>query len=255
MIFVTGDIHSKPFPRLNTNSFYEQKNTKQEEDFVIICGDFGLVWDKDGESPYEKHNLDDLEKRPFTTLFCDGNHENFDRLDAYPVEEWHGGKVHKIRPHVIHLMRGQIYDICGKSFFVFGGARSHDIRDGVLEKDDPRLPKWQKDIFKMFRINHVSWWEQEMPSKSEMLEGLKNLESHDSKVDFIITHEMPTECLTLYCALHKSAGFYKPDELNDYLEGIRTSVEYSKWFCGHYHESKQITEKDIVVLDQIIRIV
>lgn len=98
-----------------------------KEDYVIICGDFGGVWNKEVENKEEKHLLDWLEEKPFTTLFVDGNHENFDRLYSYPVELWHGGKVHKIRPSVIHLMRGQIYEIDGKSFFTFGGASSHDI--------------------------------------------------------------------------------------------------------------------------------
>jgi hypothetical protein len=60
-------------------------------------------------------------------------------LNAYPVEEWHGGKVHKIRPSVIHLMRGQVYELQGKKFFTFGGAQSHDISGGILELDDPDL--------------------------------------------------------------------------------------------------------------------
>ena len=46
----------------------------------------------------------------------------------YPVEEWHGGKVHKIRDSVLHLMRGEIFDIDGKKFFAFGGAKSHNIQ-------------------------------------------------------------------------------------------------------------------------------
>ena len=54
--------------------------------------------------------MDWLEDRPFTTLFCEGNHENFDRLYSYPVEKWNGGNVHKIRPSVIHLMRGQVFN-------------------------------------------------------------------------------------------------------------------------------------------------
>ena len=76
--------------------------------------------------------MDWLDCKSFTTLFVDGNHENFDRLYEYPVEEWHGGKVHKIRPSVIHLMRGQIFEIEGKSIFTFGGASSHDIDGGIL---------------------------------------------------------------------------------------------------------------------------
>ena len=38
-----------------------------------------------------------LDKEPFTTLFVDGNHENIARLNALPVHQWHGGKVHFIR--------------------------------------------------------------------------------------------------------------------------------------------------------------
>jgi hypothetical protein len=34
-------------------------------------------------------------------------------------------------------MRGQVYLIDGKKVFSFGGASSQDIRDGILEIDDP----------------------------------------------------------------------------------------------------------------------
>lgn len=87
----------------------------------------------------------------FTTLFIDGNHEYFRTNDYHiqqkeykyctglmdlPVEEWHDGKVHKVSDSVIHLMRGQIFEINGLSFFTFGGARSHDIEDGILDPYD-----------------------------------------------------------------------------------------------------------------------
>ena len=103
MIYITGDCHSN-FERFNTGNFPEQKEMTKD-DYVIICGDFGGVWNKDGESKMETSALDWLDGKVFTTLFVDGNHENFDRLYAYPVEMWHGGKAHKIRPSVIHLMR------------------------------------------------------------------------------------------------------------------------------------------------------
>ena len=41
MIYVTGDIHSKP-NRFSSDIFYEQKEMTKD-DFVIILGDFGLV--------------------------------------------------------------------------------------------------------------------------------------------------------------------------------------------------------------------
>ena len=45
----------------------------------IICGDFGGIWDKSGDSKKEAMILNQLECKSYTTLFVDGNHENFDR--------------------------------------------------------------------------------------------------------------------------------------------------------------------------------
>ena len=106
MIYATGDTHGN-FQRFDSEHFPEQAQMTRD-DFMIICGDFGGVWEggkKDARS------LDRLENLPFTTLFISGNHENFDLLKKYPIEEWNGGKVQRIRPHVIHLMRGQVFDL------------------------------------------------------------------------------------------------------------------------------------------------
>lgn len=92
MIYITGDCHGN-FERFNPSIFPEQ-NEMTKEDYVIICGDFGGVWNREAESKEETMILDWLDSRPFTTLFVCGNHENFDRLYQYPIENWHGGKVH-----------------------------------------------------------------------------------------------------------------------------------------------------------------
>ena len=89
MIYITGDCHSD-FVRFSKENFPEQI-VMTKDDYVIICGDFGGVWDVDEESKRETWWRDWLEGRSFTTLFVDGNHENFDRLYAYPVEEWNSG--------------------------------------------------------------------------------------------------------------------------------------------------------------------
>ena len=244
MIYITGDTHGDWMSRLNTNAFPEQKSmTKQ--DYVIICGDFG-IWN---DTKKEKYNLDWLEDRSFTTLFVDGNHENFDRLYSMSVAKWRGGKVHFIRPSVIHLMRGQIFHIEGRAFWTFGGAGSHDIQDGILEKDDPRIKKWKHDYEKMFRVNHVSWWRDELPSQEEMEEGRKNLANTDNRVDFIVTHCGATSSTLLY-----SLGEYKPDVLTDYLEEIRQKAVFKKWFMGHYHDNYAINDKEIIIYEQIVRI-
>ena len=119
MIFITGDCHAD-FSRFKKNVFFEQSELSKK-DYVIIAGDFGGVWSRGEESQKEKFNLDFLESLPFTILFVDGNHENFDRLNSFPVQTWHGGNVHMVRPSVIHLMRGQVFEIDGIKLFAFGG--------------------------------------------------------------------------------------------------------------------------------------
>ena len=118
-IFITGDTHGD-FSRLLPAAFHEQRDLTKE-DYLIICGDFGGVWDG-GDA--EQQWLDWLETRSFTTLFVSGNHENYDLLRNYPISQWHGGLVQAIRPSVLHLMRGQLYNICGKRIFTMGGASS-----------------------------------------------------------------------------------------------------------------------------------
>ena len=133
MIFVTGDCHGD-YRKLSSAAFREQKEMDRQ-DFVIVCGDFGY-WDR---SRQEEYWMDWLAQKDFTLLFVDGNHENYDLLAEFPVQMWHGGKVQMIRENVIHLMRGQMFNLQGRRFFTFGGARSHDIVDGILEPDDPEL--------------------------------------------------------------------------------------------------------------------
>ena len=250
MIYITGDCHGD-FKRFNKKNFPEQLEMTKD-DFVIICGDFGGVWNKDEESKMETMVLDWLDCKSFTTLFVDGNHENFDRLYEYPVEEWNGGKIHRIRPSVIHLMRGQVYELEGKKIFTFGGASSHDIDGGILELDAPDYRKKKKELdkgWKPYRINHLSWWKEELPSEKEMDEGRKNLQRYDNKVDFIITH-----CASSSTTALISHGIYKSDLLTSYLEEIRRSVKFKKWFFGHYHDNRNVNTEEILLWEQIIRI-
>ncbi|MDL2301776.1 metallophosphoesterase [Lachnospiraceae bacterium OttesenSCG-928-D06] len=250
MIYITGDCHGD-FRRLNKDIFPEQ-NEMTKDDCVIICGDFGGIWDMDTENSKEKWWLDWLQDKSFTTLFIDGNHENFDRLYNYPVEEWNGGKVHKIRQSVIHLMRGQVFEIDKKKIFVFGGASSHDIEGGILELDDPTFESKKKKLDRSkisYRVNHLNWWVQELPTEEEMEEGRENLEVNNNTVDFIISHCCASNTLALM-----SQGDYISDILTDYLEELRQKVIFKKWFFGHHHKNKNVTAKEILVYEQFIRI-
>lgn len=82
MIFATGDTHGF-FLRFTIEHFLEQKQMGRE-DYVIICGDFGGLWN---DSPEEWYWLNWLNDKPFTTLWVDGNHENYDMLKDIPIED------------------------------------------------------------------------------------------------------------------------------------------------------------------------
>ena len=251
MIFVTGDTHGDWINRLNVDSFPEQKEMTKD-DYVIICGDFG-IWDN---SKREKYNLSWLDDKPFTTLFVSGNHENYDILDSLEMSEWHGGLVNFVRKSVIHLMRGQVFNIEDKTFFTFGGASSHDISAGILEPDDPNFKgkkkQLDKDPFALYRINHVSWWERELPSENEMEMGLDNLKKENNKVDYIITHSPYTSLLR---QMDGGSGLYKSDYLTDYLQNIKQTVDYKHWLFGHMHVNQTYHwERSTCLYEQIIRI-
>ena len=219
-----------------------------KNDYVIICGDFGGVWTFEEENSREKEALDWLNNKKFTTLFVDGNHENFTRLyNDYPVEEWNGGKVHKIRDSVLHLMRGEIFDINDKKFFAFGGAKSHDIQDGILNLDEEeRIYEFRKRGA-YFRIRDFSWWDLELPTGEEMEKGINNLEKVNYKVDYIITHCCPTSIQTIL-----GSGTYKKDYLTDYLQEISEKLEFRKWYFGHYHDYRQVNSQFVLLYEDIV---
>ena len=78
MIYITGDTHAD-FSKFNEDTFLIQ-NEMTKDDHIIICGDFGGIWTFEEENGREKESLDWLNTRNFTTLFVDGNHENYTRL-------------------------------------------------------------------------------------------------------------------------------------------------------------------------------
>ena len=247
MIYVTGDTHGN-FRRFQPEYFPEQTNMTKG-DTVIIAGDFGGVWFGDSR---DDETLDWLENLPFTLVFVCGNHENYDALERYPVAEWHGGKIHRIRPHVLHLMHGQIFELEGYCFFTMGGAKSHDIEDGVLEPGSPdferRLIMLQRKPGAKYRVNHISWWAQELPSDEEYAEARRNLEQRNWQVDYIITHCAPTSIV------RRESRHNEADRLTDFLQEIQDKTDYRYWLFGHYHDNRMIDTKHILLWEQIVQI-
>ena len=248
MIYITGDTHGR-FERFTLENFPEQVEMTKD-DFAIICGDFGGVWD--GHKA-ERRRLDRLESLPFTLLFVSGNHENFDLLKKFPVEDWHGGKIQRIRPHVIHLLRGQVFELEKRTFFTMGGARSHDIENGILDPRDPDFAENRLLLRGMaggFRVKHRTWWEEELPSPEEYETAKRSLEQAGHQVDYIITHCAPNAIVDKLGSGEK----YKHDPLTDFLEEVRGTTAFLHWFFGHYHDNRKMDGHFVLLWDQIIRL-
>jgi len=253
LVFITGDTHAD-FSRFSTDKFPEQKEMSKS-DFVIICGDFGGIWNDDTQ---ERWRLKWLDQKPFTTLFVDGNHENFDRLygSEFEVVDFHGGKARKIRDSIYHLMRGCVFDICGKKFFAFGGASSHDIDDGILNPDDYkdrtsliRDYNIRSRAGQMLRINHMSWWKEELPNQSEMEFGERTLKENNYEVDYVIAHSLPQEMCSV-CA------YRDPDAITRYFNKLlHSGLKFKEWHCGHYHMTERVLDKFFVHYTDIERII
>ena len=217
MLYVTGDTHG------DINRFRKIEKTDNisicQGDYLIICGDFGFIFDDDD---VEKELIDELERLHYTVLWVDGNHENFKAINKYPVELWNGGKIHRIRRNVLHLMRGQMFVIDGYKIFTMGGAYSID---------------------RYLRQKNISYWEEELPVDEEYKEAVRNLCAHDKKADIIISHTAPKEIIRMM-------GYY-PDrhdeELTGFLEWVMHECEFKKWYFGHWHEDRVIADRFIAL--------
>lgn len=228
MIFITGDTHGEvDIRKFNSIKFPEQKNLSKS-DFVIIVGDFGLIWDNSNEYRYW---LKWLSEKNFSTLFIDGNHENFELLNSNPVIHWNGGKAHQVTDSVIHLMRGQVFGIDGLMFFTFGGAKSTD---------------------KEFRKEGVTWWKEEMPNEDEYKEGLRNLESKGWVVDYVITHTCPIKIQDIL--IRRFNKELEVTQLNHYLSEIESKLVFKHWYFGHNHLDENLSDKHTIVYNKFIRI-
>ena len=223
MIYITGDTHG--FNDIDKLVLNKTLSSLNGNDFLLITGDFGGIWDG---SIHDEDILAYYAERPYSTLFVDGNHENFDLLNIYPVETWNGGKIHRISDKVIHLMRGQVFEIEERKIFTFGGALSID---------------------KQYREKGISWWPEEEPSDEECREAMSNLEKNDFLVDYIVTHAAPESIVRN--EINSAHRLMCLDcDAEKFLDKVLEKAVYRRWYCGHYHFDLEVKDHRLTVLYQ-----
>ena len=207
-IYITGDTHAE-FKRFS-NANWDIAKDLDETDVLIVLGDFGLIWSlmSDKNEIYWTKWFD---SKKFTTVFIPGNHENYDRLFSKEFDrvEKYGKEVTKISEKIFMLDRGQSYMINGKSFLAIGGAESID---------------------KSHRLNHISWWSDELLSTKETDLLFENIENK-SDYDYILSHTAPTNIVR---ALGFSM-FKDGDPTCKILDEVQKRVTFKEWYFGHMH--------------------
>lgn len=217
MIYVTGDLHG------DFSRFAQVRRAGiRKRDTLLVCGDFGFLWDG---SRQEQKLLAKIGKFPFFILFIDGFHENHALLRQVPVEPFAGGKAHHISGNLYGLCRGEVYTVEGKKIFAFGGG---DSTEGLEQLSDPPLF---------------------LPSADELQNASNNLTAAGDRVDLVVTHDAP---LRLKGFLDED--YDQQNYLHGFLEDICSTVSFSRWFIGKYHQDRIIPPHYRMVFHDVVRV-
>ena len=216
MIYITGDTH-RDFSRLVNVPF-------NKDDMLIVLGDAGINFLLNEEDRRFKKLLNGIGIK----LFCiRGNHEERpENIDGYEEVEWHGGKVfvEKEFPNLIFAKDGEVYDIGGAKVLVIGGAYSVD---------------------KEWRLKYgYGWFKDEQLSQEEMEHILEKVKGE--KYDVVMTHTCPYKYEPREVFLNGVDETKVDKSMEYFLDKVEESIEYDKWYCGHYHTEKQIDKLEFM---------
>lgn len=229
MIILTGDIHGDVMRLVHV----QEKVNLTKNDFIIVAGDFGIFWES--EERYYKKRLEYLKRHvKAKILFVDGNHENYDILETFPIVNDLGEEIRQFNEQVYQLLRGRMYTIEGKNIFTFGGARSQD---------------------KESRKEGKTMWRQEEPTFEEINKAERVLNKNLDKIDYIITHECPNVAVPYLVSNGcREADYIFPQFLDSWLDLAKTSTSFKKWYFGHMHFDKYLGENLQAVYHDLIEL-
>lgn len=218
MIYITGDTHGD-ISRFKSSSAHKIK----KGDTLIICGDFGYVWN---ESAAEMKTMNWLSRRNYEILFVEGAHENYQLLAKFPIVDYKGGKARKIANNIYQLLRGEIFKIEDKKIFAFGGG------------DDEEM-----DLMDLPETNDFK----RLPSDEEIERARKNIQENGSEVDYFITYDVGFKMRAM---LKMDSSLF--NNLHAFLFEAGNMCKYDKWFFGCYHMDKLIPPSYYAVYQKII---
>jgi 3-oxoacid CoA-transferase subunit A len=218
MIYITGDTHAD-FRRV---ALFNIRNQTKTGDMLIILGDVGINY-LSGESSARLKTL--LANEPLTLFCIHGNHENRpSNLSSYVLKDYNEGKVYVEEefPNILFPKDGEVFDIDGYKCLIIGGAYS-------------------TDRYLRMACNYP-WWPDEQPTAEIRADVEEKIRELGGKVDLVFSHTCPRKYIPFDHFDNPDKDAY-PDidfSTEDWLDKIEESLDYKKWFCGHFHIEKKI---------------
>lgn len=172
----------------------------------------------------EQAAFDRREEKEEREGFCiHGNHEQRPSPAlGYEMSEYHGGQVwvQPEYPNILFAIDGEVYDFCGHSCLVIGGAYSVD---------------------KQYRLARgFGWWPDEQPSQEVKDKVERVIDKHGWVVDVILSHTCPFKYEPREVFLPGIDQSEVDDSTEKWLGGIECRTYYTRWYCGHFHTDKKI---------------
>lgn len=223
MIYITGDRHGDYSSLID---FCIETNTKID-DVIIILGDAGINYHLDYRDTLLKEKLKQLS----ITLFCvHGNHEERPQnITSYKTKIFHDGIVYyeEKYPNILFAKDGEIYSFNNLKTMPIGGAYSIDKKYRIL--------------------NGYPWYKDEQPS-DEIKEHIRRvLENNDNKIDVILSHTCPYKYMPFEAFLNGVNELEVDKTTELFLDEIEDTVDYQRWYCGHFHIDKDIDKMEFMM--------
>lgn len=225
MIYITGDKHGN-----YSDIFYFCNKYKTSiNDIMIILGDAGINYYLDNRDYILKEKLKELP----ITLFCiHGNHEERPyNISTYKTKLFKSGIVYyeEEYPNILFAKDAEIYDFNNNKTLVIGGAYSID---------------------KNFRlIVGYNWYKSEQPNNEIKSEVKKVLKDNNYKIDIILSHTCPYKYMPYEVFMSGIDQSKVDNTTEEFLDKIESTVNYKRWYCGHFHTDKIIDKIRFMMYD------
>lgn len=227
MFYITGDKHGD-------FAHYAYQINRAEtniSDTVIVLGDAGLNFYQGKKDRERKAFVNSL---PVTTFCIHGNHEiRPQNISSYEEKDFCGGKVLYERqyPNILFAVDGEVYDFDGIECLVIGGAYSVD---------------------KYYRLARgYGWWEDEQPDDAVKAKVEAKIKAMKGKVDVVLSHTCPQKYTPVEMFLGCVDQSTVDRSTEQWLDKIEDSLEYKKWYCGHWHTNKTIDKMQFLYEDLV----